>query len=883
MPRSAHLPGRRRRGAAVTLTAVVATLGLWAGTASAASAATAGAPSWPASPNLQAYAETPSGSTVCPTSVVSTSGTVSGASNLLCGRSGGAKLTLASGGATPTIVLDYGRETGGVPYFDVSAETGSPTLQAGYSESAQYESATGDGTTPWAEGDPSSYDDYPVSAPGTITNRYVQGGERYEEITLTSPGSLTLSRLGIHYIADNTQPDKLPGSFDSSSNELNQIWNDSEYTDQLDSVPAGSLPPSWVVQNGSVSAAGELSGPDVGLLNQGSGWTDYTDSFQTSIVDNQAGWFVRGQDANDGYLFILNDNVDTSGTPDTLQELAVNQGNYQSLGSVALPEPVTAGSWHTVATTVSGTTITVSLDGTQLASLTSTAYSSGTVGFREFLGEQADFKDLTVTSSSGATLYSNSLGGSSALSGFSVPGENYYASILDGARRDRAIWVGDMNVEGPSVFYSTDNASYIKGSLQALGSYQLSSGFATGALAPTNPLHTGPLTPGTTGTYSASYSMYFVLGLQDYYLYSGDTAFIRQEWPAVEAELAWSATQVDANGLFVTNGSDNADWDFYDGGKNGEVTEYNLLYYKSLLDGAILASAAGDSTQAAAYTTDAANLKAAINAHLYNSATDLYYLSDQDTTTVAQDANSLAVLYGVAPAASDATILADVKSDLWTTPYGPQPFSGTGYADVVSPFVSGYELDASFAANDTADAEALLDSVWGGMISPGPDDTGTRWENINGTTGQPGFGASTSLAHGWSTTPVSALSGYVLGVQPVTAGYATWTVQPHPGTLTWTEGRVPTPHGSIDVDWAGQSSTDRFTMAVTAPHGTSGTIAVPTYGSSNAQITVNGHVVWRNGHFTKAAGISGASADSSYVYLTGVQGGSYHVTAAPGR
>jgi alpha-L-rhamnosidase len=883
MPRSAHLPRRRRRGAVITLIACLAPLSLWAAAAPAASAAAASTPSWPASVNLQQYAEAPSGSTVCPTAVVGASGTVSGAANLLCGGSGGAKLTFASGGTAPSIVLDYGRETGGVPYFDVTAETGTPTLQAGYSEGEQYESATGDGTSPWAEGDPARSDDYPVSAPGTITNRYVQGGERYEEITLTSPGSLTLGKLGIHYIADNTQPDKLAGYFDSSSGELNQIWYDSTYTDQLDSVPDDSLPATWDVQDGSVSAAGDLAGPVVGLLKQGSGWTDYTDTFETSIVDNQAGWAVRGQDANDAYVFILNDNVDTAGAPDTLQEFDQVGGDYQSLGSVTLPEPVTAGSWHTVSTTVSGSTISVSLDGTPLTSVTSSAYAAGTVGFREYQGEEADFKDLTVTSSSGATLYRNSLGRSSALSDFTVPGENDYASIVDGARRDRAIWAGDMNVEGPSVFYSTDDTAYIKGALQALGSYQLSSGFVTGDLPPQDPLHTGPLTPGTTGAYSATYSMYFVLGLGDYYLYSGDTSFVQQEWPTVEAELAWGATQLDSNGLFVTDGSDNADWDFYDGGKNGEVTEYNLLYYKTLLDGAVLASAAGDGAQAATYTTDAANLKAAINAHLYNSATGLYYLSNQDTTTVAQDANSLAVLYGVAPAAQDPAILASLKTDLWTTSYGPQPFSGSSYADVISPFVSGYELDASFASNDTADADALLDTVWGGMISPGQDDTGTMWENINGATGQPGFGSTTSLAHGWSTTPTSALSGYVLGVQPVTAGYATWTVEPHPGDVSWVEGRVPTPHGSITVDWAGQSSAGKFTMAVTAPRGTSGTIAVPTYGLSNTVVSVNGHVVWSNGRFTAARGIAGADTDSSYVYLTGVQSGSYSVTAASGR
>jgi alpha-L-rhamnosidase len=157
------------------------------------------------------------------------------------------------------------------------------------------------------------------------------------------------------------------------------------------------------------------------------------------------------------------------------------------------------------------------------------------------------------------------------------------------------------------------------------------------------------------------------------------------------------------------------------------------------------------------------------------------------------------------------------------------------------------------------------------------------WENVAGSTGQPGLGSDTSLAHGWSTTPVSALSGYVLGVQPATAGYATWTVQPEPGDLTWAEGNVPTPHGTIGVDWSGESGVGQFSMQVTAPTGTTGTIAVPTYGATNPIVEDNGQTIWSNGTFTAASGITGAHASGGYVYLTGVQPGRYLLSSNPGN
>jgi alpha-L-rhamnosidase len=857
--------------------------------AAAASAASAAAP-WPTSPAWQSYVETPTSTVVCPTAVVSTAGSVSGAANLLCGGSGGTTLTLAAGGTTPTIVLDYGKEVGGEPFFTVSAETGSPGLKAGYSESLQYASASGDGGTPWGEGDSARSDNYTVTGAGTITNRYVQGGERYEEITLTSAGSLTLSGLGINYIADRTQAAGYPGYFVSSSDQLNKIWYDGAYTAQIDSVPTGSLPGTWQIAGGALDAIGSSGNNGAGVLNQGTSWGDYTSSFQTEIVANQSGWMVRGQDAIDGYAFILNDSADTAGTPNTLQEFDVHGGIYTGVGSVTLPTALAAGTWHTVATTVSGTSITVSLDSQPLTSLNSasfpsgtTAYSTGTIGFREYTGEEAYYRNLSVVSSSGATLYSSALSTAANLADFTAPGVNALPSMLDGAKRDRAIWIGDMNVEGPTDFYSFDNASYIKGSLELLGSYQLSSGFVTGALPPQDSLHTGSAISGTTGTYSATYSMYFVTALELYYLYTGDLAFVNQEWPVVQAELAWNATQLDSNGLFVTDASDGADWDFYDGDKTGEVSAYNMLYYKTLLDGATLATAAGQSSQAATYTANAAALKSAINAHLYNSSTGLYGLSNTQMTAVAQDANALAVLWGVAPAANDAAILATLKTDLWTTPYGPLPFSnGLGYSSVISPFVGGFELNARYATNDTVGAESLLATEWGHMIASGSDQTGTMWENVSGSDGTPGLGTTTSLSHGWSTMPTSALSGYVLGVQPATAGYATWTVQPHPGSLAWAEGRVPTPHGNLGISWAGERGVGLFSMNVTAPGGTTGTIAVPTYGAANPIVSVNGNVVWSGSAFAATAGITGAHADANYVYLTGVQPGSYIVASNPG-
>jgi alpha-L-rhamnosidase len=112
------------------------------------------------------------------------------------------------------------------------------------------------------------------------------------------------------------------------------------------------------------------------------------------------------------------------------------------------------------------------------------------------------------------------------------------------------------------------------------------------------------------------------------------------------------------------------------------------------------------------------------------------------------------------------------------------------------------------------------------MDAPGPDYSGADWELV-GPNGAPGFGNETSLAHGWSSGATADLSSYVLGVRPTTAAFDIWSVDPHPGSLSWAEGNVPTPHGTIDARWAQQSSSGRFALQVTAPRRTTGTLTVP--------------------------------------------------------
>jgi alpha-L-rhamnosidase len=820
--------------------------------------------------------------------VVSTSGQVSNADALTQPDTGAtAIISRASGDPAPTIVLDYGQDVGGVPVFGVQSVSGTPSLQAGYAEVQRFLTPNGDGGRPFQSGDPARSDTYQVAGPGTITNQYIQGGERYQEITLQSPGSVTLSFARINTKTYPDTPSAYGGNFLSSSDELNKLWYAGTHTLALNMLPPNSPAGFWSIQDGYLRD----TGGDTGLLKTGSDWTDYTMSFRTRINGQQSGFVVRGASNNTKYLLILDDSADRVGKPNVVQEVVFNGGSIHTIADLPMAAPIEPGTWHSVSVAVRGTTVSTSVDGALVGSFDSTTFPSGvqgipagTVGFREDsgIGERTDFSDLTVTAPDGAVLYQNPLTDPATLADFQVPGVNDGHLIMDGAKRDRDVWEGDLSVEAPTLFYSFGASAYVRDSLQLLGSHQLQSGFIEGRRAPGDPVNTTGLLPGTVSQYSASYSMYFVANLATYYLYTGDLAFVRDEWPIVQRELAWNAQQLDAQGLFETNASDGNNWHYDD--QTGAQTYYNALYYRILGDAAGMATALGDPSAAAGYATQATAVKDAVNQYLYDPTTGLYDISTTQRGSVAQDANTYAVLYGIAPAQRVPTILAAMSRSLGTA-HGSLSVSSpapAGYHQVIGPFMGSYELWARFAAGDTSGAFSLLDREWGQMVAGDPG--GVLWEVMgpDGTVHTPGINGTgdgaTSMAHGWSTGPTSALSQYVLGITPDSPGYQTWSVVPQPGQLTWAQGRAPTPHGALSVAWSHETRGHRFTLDVTPPAGTSGTIAVPLFGSP-ATVHVNGRLIWAHGSLHPAPGVTAAAVTGDYLRISVTAGPRYDVTS----
>jgi hypothetical protein len=406
---------------------------------------------------------------------------------------------------------------------------------------------------------------------------------------------------------------------------------------------------------------------------------------------------------------------------------------------------------------------------------------------------------------------------------FSVP------VIFDGAKRDRAIWSGDLIVSDPAAWLSvgTNSAPYIRGSVNAFLNLQQSGGR----------LHSAVGFQGCGGfNYAVTYSAYAAIAAIQYYRYSGDTAWITPHLTRLRNATAYSASRLNANGLIVTN-----DNDYWQTSQSGEVTEYSMVYYELLQNMIWLEGRIGSQANVTTYTNQATALRNAINSRLLASS-GRYVRSNTDTARFPLDGNMNAIRLGVAPAGNVAGILTYFR-DRWVANGSqitqPSPSMTDPYGNTLEPLPQTWEMMARMVAEDDDGALELMRRAWGPQVNTNSGYyTGTLWEFV-GSNGLPTGTGFTSLAHAWGAGPTQVLTEYVLGVTPINEGYSTFQVKPQRGNLTWAQGQVPTGNGSIIVRWAADTA-GQFHMEVVVPSGKSGQVWVPIDSSSATTAVMSG-------------------------------------------
>jgi hypothetical protein len=428
--------------------------------------------------------------------------------------------------------------------------------------------------------------------------------------------------------------------------------------------------------------------------------------------------------------------------------------------------------------------------------------------------------------------------------------------LSDGAKRDRSVWPGDLGISLPTEYVSTNDIASSRNSLTTIYQHQNTS---TGELE-----YGGPQ---FNFFGSDTYHTWTLVGTASYYTYSADKAWLDSVWSGYKLGMAFIVAKIDGNGLLNVTGA--SDW--ARSGQGGENIEANAILYRALTSGATLATAENDTADATAWTQRAATLKAAANSRLWNAGVGLY--RDNPTSTLyPQDGNSLAVWYGLTDSQAKNASITGTLTARWERYGALTPEKNSGGA--IGTFPGGMETQAHFVAGDDTAALAMIRREWGYMLNSPIGTNSTFWEGYQYDGTFDYGGTYMSAAHGWATGPTSALTFYVLGLMPTSAN-GQYAFVPHAGDLTHVEGDITTPQGAVTGSWDYAPGT--FTEHLTGPAGTTGTIGVPTYGSSTVTVAVNGATVWSGGAFHATSGVTGGSTDGRYVYLTGVAPGSYTV------
>ncbi|KAF2796916.1 glycoside hydrolase family 78 protein [Melanomma pulvis-pyrius CBS 109.77] len=387
--------------------------------------------------------------------------------------------------------------------------------------------------------------------------------------------------------------------------------------------------------------------------------------------------------------------------------------------------------------------------------------------------------------------------------------------IVDGAKRDRAVWPGDMGIAVPSSFVSIGDLDSVKNALQVMYNYQN----ADGSFPEAGP----PLLQQNSDTYH----MWTMIGTYNYMLYTNDSSFVVQNWSRYLRAMAYIYAKVGSSGLLNQSGT--RDWARWQTGFNN--SEANMILYRTLTTGASLATWLNDTTGLdKTWLTRAKQLRTAIQQHCFDDSYGAFKDNATATTLHPQDANSMAVLFGIVNATDP---IAESISTRLTENWSPIGAVAPELPGNISPFISSFEIQAHLTLDQTDRALELIRRSWGWYLNH-PNGTGSTVIEgylVNGTFGyrsNRGYGYDASYvshAHGWSSGPTSALTEYIVGLSVTGPAGSTWSLKPQFGDLKTAEAGFTTRLGRFQGKWRKEER--GYLVNLATPKGTTGALALP--------------------------------------------------------
>lgn len=758
--------------------------------------------------------------------------------------------------------MDYGIERAGYAFFTVTSLRQPVQIEVRYSEPF---AGLND---PWSDG-PFLFspmlashfraETFNVTEPGRLVAPLIQGGQRWQSITLLTAGSISFESVGFEATVDPTAVSDLPGAFDSSDEILNEVW-------KLGAVAASTA----CVEKGSQGAVWEVDS-DKGVLVRSTkpaltleaiNFADYTLDFETNVARGGIWWSVASTERTQAVqLMLVSDLPEETTFVNTNRTFLrpntvilgygfdfLNQSLVRSylLDYFPVPFNVAEGTWYNLSASLEQTgRLSVSVNQEQIFNVSLASYyvggtinTNGSFGFGGWQDQAAYIRNVAVTdTTTGAALYSNTMTSPDVLAEYGTQA-NVGSVCVDGPKRDRMVWLGDFYHTARIIATSTSRNDLSRGTLQFLLDTQTD----TGELSIAPPLGYNPAKTYNTPGDLVDYQFLGLVSLHSYVQHSNDLAFVADTWPRWQKAVSFLLGTISA-----ADGLVHVPVAFLGPPDGGSAV--SCLAAQTLRGLAQIAGAINDTTSQQDWTSAADSLADAINAQLWDDSKGAFILSTSDTSDFSVSSTAFCITSGVADETRTERSLAAAEAQLKLHPGYRDSTAANATSAQISPNTNGFLLDALFTAasgaaaasagSDSPSAKAgglvgtggaLVRSLWGAMLGNDTTATGASWEYVS-QSGDPGLGLFTSLAHPWGGAATYVLTERVLGLRPAEGvagfGYGSWIVDASAGVLLGlarASGRVVGAYGALEASWVVQEGEGGHVLrcVVTAPAGTVG-------------------------------------------------------------
>ena len=356
---------------------------------------------------------------------------------------------------------------------------------------------------------------------------------------------------------------------------------------------------------------------------------------------------------------------------------------------------------------------------------------------------------------------------------FSLCSREFY---LDGIKRDRWIWAGDAYLSAKIDYYVSFNCAKIKRTVIAL-------------------LGKPPVV--TYINHIMDYTPYMFLMVKDYYVHTGDTAFLRQIYPMMNEHLQFVLSRRNESGLLYKKEND---WVHVDWNENlntdGEVCFEQILLWAMCKAYVMISAAIGKNADEYEKIADA--LKLEINNIFWDEKRGVYRhsrIGDKTGECVTAYANVFAALTGFADANKKRRIIYALKFD-------------TSIPPITTPYMQAFLLSCLCEAGEFECARRKLYAYFGNMAETG---TSTFWETYKigeqkeTATYMYGRPFGRSQCHIWGAGAILIIGKYFYGLRNDMEFGERFVLRPYLPAIENTSATLPLKHGKITVSYYGNT------------------------------------------------------------------------------